>query len=60
MKQKIYQCTFNGCNHTSTTEGDRHQHGKAQVEMRQVVEIGSLAVKDSLVSKFENRVRQEV
>ena len=37
-----YKCCFNGCGKTSTVSGDRCRHGKAQVEMRLIIDVGCL------------------
>jgi hypothetical protein len=36
---KTYRCTYNGCRKETTVSGERCQHGKAQVEMREIKSI---------------------
>lgn len=50
-----YKCTYPGCRHTQSAEQPpRHQHGQAQVEMREAIEVRGMRG-DNLAGKDRSK-----
>jgi hypothetical protein len=45
----IYKCCFNGCGKTSVLSSARCKHGRAEIEMRRVIDVGAMYADDKPV-----------